>query len=264
MSGTGLYDNLEKYHLPSPEAVFSIDFFDTNPKCGAMCISCVVRVPPACALCWPCVSLVRAIHHAHRNGAGRPFFMLARELYPGRFEPTRTHYFLRLLAEKGLLRRLYTQNIDTLETVAGVPADSLVEAHGSFAAARCRACSRSHSREWMEAAIFSSDGGRGWWWRAGGWRTLSSASSVSLLRSRRSRCCGDSNLSDTRLWWNRETVHHLLWGGVPTCLVCVSRDCVLGCMPLCVALYLCLCMNACVCVRVFVCVFVCVRGCAGL
>lgn len=45
--------------------------------------------------------------------------MLARELFPGRFEPTRAHYFMRLLAEKGLLRRLYTQNIDTLEVGVG-------------------------------------------------------------------------------------------------------------------------------------------------
>lgn len=30
--GSGLYDNLEKYNLPTPEAVFSIDFFDDNPK----------------------------------------------------------------------------------------------------------------------------------------------------------------------------------------------------------------------------------------
>lgn len=30
--GTGLYDNLQKYNLPFPEAIFEMDFFRTNPK----------------------------------------------------------------------------------------------------------------------------------------------------------------------------------------------------------------------------------------
>jgi NAD-dependent SIR2 family protein deacetylase len=29
--GTGLYDNLQKYNLPHPEAVFSMDYFQVNP-----------------------------------------------------------------------------------------------------------------------------------------------------------------------------------------------------------------------------------------
>lgn len=41
--------------------------------------------------------------------------MLAKELYPGNYRPNVTHYFLRLLHDKGLLLRLYTQNIDGLE-----------------------------------------------------------------------------------------------------------------------------------------------------
>ena len=65
-----------------------------------------------------------------------------------------------------------------IQTLAGIPADLVVEAHGrcaaglagvnfvsqtcccasrSFAAAQCRACAREHTREWMEAAIFGSD-----------------------------------------------------------------------------------------------------------
>ena len=49
----------------------------------------------------------------------RPFFHLARELMPGKFKPTLAHYFIRLLHEKGLLHRAYTQNIDCLERLAG-------------------------------------------------------------------------------------------------------------------------------------------------
>lgn len=30
--GTGLYDNLQKYNLPFPEAIFEMGFFRSNPK----------------------------------------------------------------------------------------------------------------------------------------------------------------------------------------------------------------------------------------
>ncbi|KAL1891728.1 Sir2 histone deacetylase Hst2 [Sporothrix stenoceras] len=96
--GTGLYANLQRLNLPYAEAVFSIDYFRENP---------------------------------------RPFYILAKELYPGQFHPTVSHAFLSLLASKGLLRMLFTQNIDCLERAAGVPADRIVEAHGSFATQRC-------------------------------------------------------------------------------------------------------------------------------
>ena len=67
----------------------------------------------------------------------RPFYILAKELYPGQFHPTVSHAFLALLSYKGLLRMLFTQNIDCLERAAGVPEDLIVEAHGSFATQRC-------------------------------------------------------------------------------------------------------------------------------
>jgi len=57
-------------------------------------------------------------------------------LYPGNFDPTPSHHFIKLLQDKGRLLRHYTQNIDTLERVAGLNADKLVEAHGSFATVR--------------------------------------------------------------------------------------------------------------------------------
>jgi NAD-dependent deacetylase sirtuin 2 len=113
--GTGLYDNLQKYDLPRPTAVFELDYFRENPK---------------------------------------PFFTLAKELFPGNYRPTHVHYFIRLLAEKGLLLRNYTQNVDTLERVAGVPGEKMVEAHGSFALAHCIACNTEFSPEFVKAAIF--------------------------------------------------------------------------------------------------------------
>ena len=54
--GTGLYDNLQKYNLGSPQDIFCIDFFRERPE---------------------------------------PFFMLAKELYPGSFQPTPSHYFVK-------------------------------------------------------------------------------------------------------------------------------------------------------------------------
>ncbi|KAI0883904.1 NAD-dependent deacetylase sirtuin-2 [Annulohypoxylon maeteangense] len=98
---TGLYHNLSRFNLPHPEAVFEIDFFRRNPA---------------------------------------PFYLLAKELYPGNFSPTISHAFIALLSKKGLLRMLFTQNIDCLERAAGVPADKIVEAHGSFATQRCIDC----------------------------------------------------------------------------------------------------------------------------
>lgn len=47
---------------------------------------------------------------------------------------------MRLLQEKGILLRCFTQNIDTLERMAGVTAENIVEAHGSFATSRCIDC----------------------------------------------------------------------------------------------------------------------------
>ncbi|XP_013410275.1 NAD-dependent protein deacetylase sirtuin-2-like isoform X2 [Lingula anatina] len=114
--GTGLYDNLQKYDLPSPQAIFEIGYFKENPV---------------------------------------PFFTLARELWPGSFKPTPCHYFLRLLHEKDLLLRAFTQNIDTLERVAGVPEEKLVEAHGTFATSHCVDCRQKYSQEWIKEKIFA-------------------------------------------------------------------------------------------------------------
>ncbi|XP_046300620.1 NAD-dependent protein deacetylase sirtuin-3, mitochondrial isoform X2 [Marmota monax] len=111
--GSGLYSNLQQYNIPYPEAIFELEFFFHNPK---------------------------------------PFFTLAKELYPGNYRPNATHYFLRLLHDKGLLLRLYTQNIDGLERVSGIPTAKLVEAHGTFASATCTVCRRSCPGEdfWVE------------------------------------------------------------------------------------------------------------------
>lgn len=108
---TGLYANLKRLDLPYPEAVFDIDYFKKNPKA---------------------------------------FYTLADELYPGKFLPSKFHYFIRLCQEKNLLKRCYTQNIDTLERIAGVNDELVVEAHGSFVANHCINCKHAMDTETLK------------------------------------------------------------------------------------------------------------------
>ena len=42
------------------------------------------------------------------------------------------------------------QNIDTLERVAGLPEEKLVEAHGSFHSAHCVNCRKEYAHEWVK------------------------------------------------------------------------------------------------------------------
>jgi len=69
------------------------------------------------------------------------FYELVRKIFlpivRGNVKPSLSHFFITLLHQKGLLRRHYTQNIDLLERIAGLPSRALVEAHGSFASATC-------------------------------------------------------------------------------------------------------------------------------
>ena len=70
--GSGLYDiiDLDKHGLPSPQAVFEIEHFRKDPG---------------------------------------PFFSVVKQLLPSNFKPTTSHYFVKLLATKGVLLRCYTQ-----------------------------------------------------------------------------------------------------------------------------------------------------------
>ncbi|ODV58365.1 histone deacetylase HST2, partial [Ascoidea rubescens DSM 1968] len=105
--GTGLFYNLKKLDLPYPEAVFDIEFFRENPM---------------------------------------PFFTLCKALHPSlvNFIPTRFHFFLKLLNDKTNLIRIFTQNIDCLERIAGIPEEKIVEAHGSFASNHCIKCNKKY------------------------------------------------------------------------------------------------------------------------
>ncbi len=95
----GIYSLLGEYDLPSPESMFDLRYFRCNPV---------------------------------------PFFQFAQELLPGKYSPSPTHYFIKLLDQKGKLLRNYTQNIDGLEIQAGVSEGCVHQCHGSFSTATCQ------------------------------------------------------------------------------------------------------------------------------
>ena len=113
---------MRKYNLPYPEAVFEGSYFRKYP---------------------------------------RPFYGLIRELFPTTLTPTTTHKFFSLLHQKGLLRRVYTQNIDALEFLAGLPEDKIVEAHGSFQRSYCTQCGKTYDLRWLKHEIFSPETNEG-------------------------------------------------------------------------------------------------------
>lgn len=77
----------------------------------------------------------------------------AKSIYPSNFTPSPCHRWIKMLEDKDKvgpdysscvrqltlqLLRNYTQNIDTLETLAGV--EKVLQCHGSFATASCLRC----------------------------------------------------------------------------------------------------------------------------
>eukprot|EP00698_Gefionella_okellyi_P011509 TRINITY_DN3039_c0_g1_i2.p1 TRINITY_DN3039_c0_g1~~TRINITY_DN3039_c0_g1_i2.p1 ORF type:complete len:412 (+),score=83.35 TRINITY_DN3039_c0_g1_i2:861-2096(+) len=96
----GLYETIaDEFDLPDPQALFDIHYFHDDPK---------------------------------------PFFRFAKELMPGNYQPSLCHKFIKHLEDRGQLLRNYTQNIDTLENVAGIK--RIIQCHGSFASATCTEC----------------------------------------------------------------------------------------------------------------------------
>lgn len=116
--GTGLYANLGKYKLPRAEAVFELDYFRKKPEA---------------------------------------FTMLAKELWPTNFRPTPAHLFVKLLQDRGMLLRHFTQNIDGLDRTAGISDERVVEAHGSFGAGSCIDCRKQYPAEFIRERLFCGE-----------------------------------------------------------------------------------------------------------
>ena len=123
--GTGLYDNLQRYLLPYPEAVFDVNYFREHPQAFMSLAKDI----------WP--------------GLQRP----NEENAPPPPSPTLTHSFLALLEQQNLLLRCYTQNIDGLEVLGGVSPSRMVECHGHFRTASCIECGAEANIERMKKYV---------------------------------------------------------------------------------------------------------------
>jgi len=105
----GLYDQLRRNQgLAAPESVFTADFMLERPKM---------------------------------------FYEVMGMLRTESVDPTPTHCFIRLLQDKGLLMRCFTQNIDSLERKVGVVPENIVEAHGTLGIVRCCKCGKAHAEK---------------------------------------------------------------------------------------------------------------------
>jgi len=104
-SENGIYARLGEYHLPNPQCMFDLAFFKGNP---------------------------------------RPFFHFAKELLPGNFVPSPSHFFIGALHRHGKLLRNFTQNIDGLEKLAGVDDVALHQCHGHFDTITCTHAACGH------------------------------------------------------------------------------------------------------------------------
>ena len=83
------------------------------------------------------------------------FYSFAKEIYPSNFEPSKSHHFIKKLEQNGKLLRNYSQNIDTLETKAGV--ERVVNCHGSFKGCTCTLCSTKYEIQHIEDSIFAKE-----------------------------------------------------------------------------------------------------------
>lgn len=118
---SGLYSTLdtEELGLSCPEDLFDVSFFFDDPG---------------------------------------PFYRFAKNLYYPKgedvpVEPSDSHKLLAMLEQRKMLLRIYSQNIDGLENVAGVSDKRICYAHGSLRWASCTRCQRKVSCEEIMPAI---------------------------------------------------------------------------------------------------------------
>jgi NAD-dependent SIR2 family protein deacetylase len=74
----------------------------------------------------------------------RPFIL---GTFENRWKPTIAHLFAKILDERGLLKRVYDQNIDGLYHAIGMRPPKLVKLHGSLAEVACEFCSTPYPPE---------------------------------------------------------------------------------------------------------------------
>ncbi|KAK5780890.1 NAD-dependent histone deacetylase SIR2 PWA37_003547 [Arxiozyma heterogenica] len=100
-SSEGFYSRIKHLGLDDPQDVFNYEIFTKNPSI---------------------------------------FYSIANLVLPPENIYSPLHSFIKMLYDKGKLLRNYTQNIDNLESYAGIPESKLIQCHGSFATASCVTC----------------------------------------------------------------------------------------------------------------------------
>ncbi|KAJ1499195.1 NAD-dependent histone deacetylase sir2 [Coelomomyces lativittatus] len=114
-SKNGIYARLTDYELEDPTQMFDIEYFRRKPQ---------------------------------------TFFSFAKEIYTSNFKPSPAHQFVAMLETKHKLLRNYTQNIDDLESSAGI--QRVIQCHGSFKTATCMTCGHQVPGNVIEKEIMTS------------------------------------------------------------------------------------------------------------
>ena len=93
--------------LPEPESLFNLDYFKEHPHI---------------------------------------FYRFAKEfLSVGKFKPTKAHFFVKFLDNKGLLQLYLTECIDKMMDLTGLDYEKIVHVFGSYEGATCSGCGYIHN-----------------------------------------------------------------------------------------------------------------------
>ena len=70
-----------------------------------------------------------------------------------KYNATLSHWFLRLLSDKGKLKRFYSTNIDGLDFQIGLNEDKICSVHGTLAKAHCIKCDDFVDMKWFRNLV---------------------------------------------------------------------------------------------------------------
>jgi hypothetical protein len=147
----GFYDTLKKQGMDAPEDTMHINMFREKPGLfNSEGGSFIIGI----GLCNSFVSHSNGVRRSRsvRCGVkGIPFMPVGRSSGP--VHPHSNPLLSPAAARKWIAHRLFTRNIDTMERLVGIPREKVVEAHGTFADARCIACGGQHRLPWCRSHL---------------------------------------------------------------------------------------------------------------
>jgi NAD+-dependent protein deacetylase SIR2 len=133
---SGLYHSLDlpSLGLSEPEDLFCIEFFKHNPAPFYRFARNLYHPPGTATTAAATTEAAMATPMGERgsNAAGAATVAGSTGSTGRTIQPSDSHKLLALLEKKGMLLRVYTQNIDGLEYVAGVSEKKTVYVHGSL------------------------------------------------------------------------------------------------------------------------------------